>query len=321
MRSKKKQHPTTKTKLHPRSKHRERYDFKSLIKSYPELQQYVAPNKYGDESIDFFNAEAVLALNKSLLFHYYNLTYWDIPAGYLCPPIPGRADYIHQAADLLASSNNGKIPTGSKIKCLDIGVGANCIYPIIGNSEYGWSFTGTDIDEKAIASANKIIDKNNQLKDHISCRIQATNGKIFEGILTADEQIDITICNPPFHASLKESQVGTLRKLSNLKGKKVEKAALNFGGQGHELWTVGGEKQFILNMIHESASYAKSVCWFTTLVSKEENLQPIFEALDAVGTTTYETVRMGQGNKSSRMVAWSFLSKSEEEDWTKKWNT
>jgi 23S rRNA (adenine1618-N6)-methyltransferase len=84
------------------------------------------------------------------------ISYYDIKNGifqhYLCPPIPGRADYIH-IADLLAESNNGIIPKGHGIQGLDIGIGANCIYPIIGNAEYGWSFVGTDIDEKLLKIA------------------------------------------------------------------------------------------------------------------------------------------------------------------------
>jgi 23S rRNA (adenine1618-N6)-methyltransferase len=44
-----------------------------------------------------------------LLISYYDIQKWDIPH-YLCPPIPGRADYIHYIADLLAESNNGIIP-------------------------------------------------------------------------------------------------------------------------------------------------------------------------------------------------------------------
>jgi len=157
MSEKKKTHPAKKERLHSRNKHRERYDFKLLTNSCPELTQFITENKYGDETIDWFNAEAVKILNKALLIHYYNLTYWDIPSGYLCPPIPGRADYIHHIADVMSISNNGEIPKGQHIKCLDIGVGANCVYPIIGNSEYGWSFIGSDIDPDAINSAAKIL--------------------------------------------------------------------------------------------------------------------------------------------------------------------
>ena len=42
-------------------------------------------------------------LNRAILMHHYGVKSWDIPAGYLCPPIPGRADYIHSVADLLAA--------------------------------------------------------------------------------------------------------------------------------------------------------------------------------------------------------------------------
>jgi len=75
----KRKHPTIKSKLHPRNKHRERYDFSSLIKSLPELAPFVKPNKYGDESIDFFDPDAVLMLNRALLKHYYHIDFWEIP--------------------------------------------------------------------------------------------------------------------------------------------------------------------------------------------------------------------------------------------------
>ncbi|NVO04315.1 MAG: 23S rRNA (adenine(1618)-N(6))-methyltransferase RlmF, partial [Bacteroidetes bacterium] len=205
----KREHPKEKTRLHPRNKHRERYDFKKLIESCSDLAQYVTLNIYQDESIDFFNPDAVKMLNKALLKHHYEIENWDIPQNYLCPPIPGRADYIHHIADLLGDFNNKKNPTGNKIKCLDIGLGANCVYPIIGNKEYGWYFVGSDIDPIAIESANKIIDTNASLKGNIEIRLQNNPKNIFEGIIQKDEVFDLTICNPPFHASLAEAQSGT----------------------------------------------------------------------------------------------------------------
>jgi len=153
----KREHPKEKLSLHPRNRHRERYDFKLLIDSCPELAPHVRMNPYSDESVDFFNPEAVKELNRALLNHYYDIEYWDIPPDYLCPPIPGRADYIHHIAELLGSCNRGKIPTGNQIRCLDVGAGANCIYPIIGNKEYGWSFVGSEIDPVAMESSRRQI--------------------------------------------------------------------------------------------------------------------------------------------------------------------
>lgn len=317
MSAKKKKHPDKKPKLHPRNKHRDRYDFKALIASCPDLGKFVVENKYGDESIDFFNADAVKMLNKALLIHFYGLTDWDIPEGYLCPPIPGRADYIHHMADHLKGSNFGRLPAGDRIKCLDIGIGANCVYPIIGAHEYGWSFIGSDIDPVAIASANKIIEANELLKDKVECRLQEKSSDIFYGVILKSEPVDLTICNPPFHASQAEAKAGSLRKLSNLKKEKVTKLDLNFGGKEGELWTDGGEKKFIRRMIKESKKFGKSCCWFSTLVSKQSHLNDIYKQLDELDVEEYKTIQMGQGNKTSRIVTWTFLSREEEKHWVK----
>ncbi len=307
MDSKKKQHEVEKSSLHPLNKHRKRYDFELLTRAIPELASFVKPNKFRDESIDFFDQKAVKMLNKALLKQYYDIDFWDIPENYLCPPIPGRADYIHHIATLLAETYQGNIPKGKQIKCLDIGTGANLVYPIIGTQEYGWSFIASDIDPIAIENAKKIIANNPSLTAHIEIRQQENPNQIFKGILDASECISVTICNPPFHKSAKEALAGTTRKLQNLKGEKGLKPELNFGGQPNELWCKGGEKKFIKNMIKESKQFGKSCVWFTTLVSKEANLSAMYDALKLVNATTVKTIPMGQGNKVSRIVAWSFL--------------
>jgi 23S rRNA (adenine1618-N6)-methyltransferase len=319
MLSKKREHPKEKTQLHPRNKHRERYNFKKLIQSCPELAPFVSLNKYDDESVDFFNPEAVMMLNKALLNAYYDIVSWDIPKGYLCPPIPGRADYLHYLADLLGVKNKGKIPTGSSLKCFDIGVGANCVYPIIGCCEYGWSFVGTDIDPVAIQSARNIVELNPSLKGKVEMRLQNNPKDILRGIIKKDELFDLTICNPPFHASLAEARSGTLRKLNNLKSKKVSSAILNFGGRNSELWCEGGEEWFIQEMVYESKEFSSSCFWFSTLISKESTLKTVYEALRKVEAVEVKTIPMGQGNKISRIVAWTFLTPEQQVKWVSRW--
>jgi 23S rRNA (adenine1618-N6)-methyltransferase len=250
-----------------------------------------------------------------LLKHYYNIDYWDIPQNYLCPPIPGRADYIHYIADILGSNNNGNIPIGHQIKCLDIGVGANCVYPIIGNKEYGWSFVGSDIDAIAIASAGKIIELNPLLQVKIELRFQSDPKEIFRGIIKADELFDLSICNPPFHASLAEAQSGTMRKLTNLNHEKISKPILNFGGQNNELWCEGGEEHFVCEMINQSREIANSCFWFSSLVSKSAHLNNIYYALEKAKVVEVKTIPMGQGNKISRIVAWTFLNNAQQKKW------
>lgn len=344
--------------LHRKNKHHGRYDFDILIKSTPELDKYVVTNMYDDRTIDFFDPAAVKMLNKALLKHFYGIAFWDIPENYLCPPIPGRADYIHNIADLLEddkhSANQSRntftlaegstSARGNEVKCLDIGVGANCIYPIIGCVEYGWNFIGSDVDPVAIESAKKIIQKNPQLKCKIELRLQGDSTHFFRGILGEDEQIDITICNPPFHSSPEEAREAAQKKLRNLMQNKAEQLqsvaekaisntanlqsiaenmnsssfgsqarglpngapVLNFGGQNSELWYPGGEEQFVREMAKESRSFAGQCRWFSSLVAKKESLKGINSMLKKVGAAEVKTIPMGQGNKISRIVAWRF---------------
>lgn len=309
---------TEKENLHPRNLHRQGYDFDKLIQSSPELGQFVKPNQYHNISIDFADPQAVIALNKALLKHFYHINNWEIPEGYLCPPIPGRADHIHYLADVLAEDNNGVIPTGKHIKVLDIGTGANCIYPLIGNSVYGWQFVASDIDPVALRSAKQIIASNPAIQNDITCRLQFTRDDIFKGIIKQGEVFDLTVCNPPFHSSWRDANAGTTRKWNNLNRTKLQKAPLNFGGKNNELWVAGGEAAFIKRMVDESALFADSCLWFSTLVSKKDTLAGVYRALNNVNAVEVKTINMAQGQKISRIVAWTFLNPAEQTSWKQK---
>ena len=310
---------TEKKNLHPRNPHRFGYDFEQLTVSYPELNKFIQTNKHKPKSIektiDFSDPKAVKALNKALLIANYDIQNWDIPENYLCPPIPGRADYIHYISDLLAASNNGNIPEGETVIGLDVGIGANCIYPIIGNTIYGWSFVGTDIDEKSLKNCKKIIGDNPKLIDSISLQKQIESRFIFKNIIEPEDRFAFTICNPPFHGSAEEANKATTRKTNNLQQTKTTKPVLNFGGQNAELWCNGGEIGFLTQMIFESVKYPSQVLWFTSLVSKKENLNRIYKTLKKVGAVTVKTIDMAQGQKTSRMVAWTFLTEKQQQNW------
>lgn len=310
-----------KTTLHARNKHRENYDLKALVATCPELGKYIKLNPMGNETIDFANPKAVKWLNKSLLKKYYGVEYWDVPSGYLCPPIPGRADYIHHIAELLGTAADGKIPLGPKVKCMDIGVGASCIYPIVGTKEYGWSFVGSETDAAAFESAQKILKNNHFLQRTIELRQQENPNDIFHGIMLRTEPIDVTICNPPFHASMQEATESTLRKLSSLNKQKVTTPVLNFGGQSNELWCEGGEVRFILDMIRQSKQFSTNCLWFSTLVSKQSHVEVLQKALKTAGAYQVKIINMGQGTKVSRILAWSFQNKTQQQKWVQtRWN-
>ncbi|MBK0381744.1 23S rRNA (adenine(1618)-N(6))-methyltransferase RlmF [Pedobacter sp. SD-b] len=305
----------TKAKLHPRNKHQGRYNLQELSIKNPDLKSFIFVNDHEIETLDFADPEAVKALNKALLLHYYGIKNWEIPQGYLCPPIPGRADYIHNIADLLATSNKGIIPKGKQVKCLDIGIGANCVYPLIGNSEYGWSFVGADIDETAIASSQKIVVANPQLDGKIKFRHQPNNKNVFVGVLELTERFHVTICNPPFYASMAEAQAKAAKKLSNLGKEKAEEVVANFGGKSKEVWCYGGEGKFVNTMIEQSKTYANSCLWFTTLISNIAHLDAAYKQLDYAGAFDIKILPMGQGSKVSRVLAWTFQTKEKQEAW------
>jgi 23S rRNA m(6)A-1618 methyltransferase (EC 2.1.1.48) len=288
--------------LHPRNRHHARYDLPALCQETPALSAFLVTTPAGEQSINFADPEAVKTLNKALLAHFYQVKAWDIPEGFLCPPVPGRADYLHYLADLLAGSA-GAIP--QNVSVLDIGTGANLIYPLIGNHEYGWRFTGTEVNAQALASAQAIVDANPGLTRQIRLRRQKDPQAILAGMIHKNEFFDAMICNPPFHDSAEAAREGSERKRRNLGQQKND--ALNFGGQQQELWCEGGEVAFIRKMIEESRRFSRQVMWFTSLVSRGDNLPLLYSALTEAGAVKVVKKEMTQGQKQSRFIAWTFL--------------
>ncbi|MGB1318637.1 MAG: RlmF-related methyltransferase, partial [Flavobacteriales bacterium] len=198
-----------------------------------------------------------------------------------------------------------------------IGTGANCVFPIIGVNEYDWTFVASETDKVALDVAQKIINNNESLKSKVELRHQEKGTQVFKTIIRGEEKYELSICNPPFHSSAQEAMKGSARKVSNLKGKKVKVPVLNFGGQSNELWCEGGEVAFIKNMILESKKYRDSCLWFTTLVAKQKHMKSIEDALSSAGVAETKTIPMGQGNKASRIVAWTFFPFEQRKNWKK----
>jgi len=279
--------------LHPENRFNKGYDFDVLVKQNPNLEEFIITNKYNSITIDFSNPQAVKELNKALLFTYKNISVWDFPDENLCPPIPGRLDYIHHLNDLLGNEKN--------IKILDIGTGATCIYPLLGVAEFNWSFVATDIDLDALDTAQDNIDDNN-FTNNIELRQQFKEEHILKDILEEDDSFSATMCNPPFYKSAEEAQGANKRKSRNLGNNAVR----NFSGNNNELWYVGGEKAFLHTYLYESSLQPKKSKWFTSLVSKKENVESLKASSIKLGVTEFKTIPMQQGNKVTRIVCWRF---------------
>ncbi|TXE10816.1 23S rRNA (adenine(1618)-N(6))-methyltransferase RlmF [Gelidibacter salicanalis] len=296
--------------MHKNSLHNTKYNFDELVKNHQALQAHVFTNDYQTQTIDFSNPEAVKALNTALLATHYNVKFWEFPDENLCPPIPSRADYMHHLADLLRRSD-----LDTDITILDVGTGATAIYPLLGHAIYNWNFVGTDIDKKSFPIAQRIIDKNN-LAAAITLRLQPDVQHILKGIIKPSDRFTASVCNPPFYKSQADAFEATKIKLKGL-GKEGDKVVRNFSGTPTELCYAGGEKAFLHTYLYESSQYKQQCFWFTSLVSNVNHVESMRASLKKLGATEFQVVDMIQGNKVSRIVAWSFLSTEEQNDWNK----
>jgi 23S rRNA (adenine1618-N6)-methyltransferase len=139
-------------------------------------------------------------------------------------------------------------------------------------------------------------------------RHQPSQGSVLKGVLKDGETIDFAMCNPPFFASPQEFLAANSRKVRNLaqnaakrggaKGQRARPAARasvvaaagsarrpssnNFEGDASELWCQGGECAFIEAMAKESQLLKDRCLWFSSLVSRADNLPTLLRTLDAL---------------------------------------
>ena len=282
--------------LHPRNKHKNGYNFDVLTKHNKNIASLITKNDYGTVTIDFSDPKAVKELNITLLEVHYGIQKWNFPDENLCPPIPGRVDYIHYVSDLLAESS-----ITDKITILDIGTGATCIYPLLGAKEYDWNFVATDIDLDSLHIAQDIITDNN-FDAKIILRQQFDEANILKGIIEKGDSFSAVICNPPFYKSETEAKGANARKSRNL----GTNAVRNFAGNNNELWYPGGEKAFLHNYLYQSSLYKDTSVWFTSLVSKKETIKSLQKSGEKLKVKEMKVIPMHQGNKVTRIVAWRF---------------
>lgn len=297
--------------MHKNNKHQEDYDFKALTQIVPELKEFVFKNNYGSITIDFVNPDAVKLLNKALLKTYYTIDYWEFPDAHLCPPIPGRLDYIHHLADLLSPYK-----LKNRATLIDIGTGGTCIYPLLGFKEYNWKFVATEIDTQVLKIAQTIIDEN-KLSTAIELRLQSNKSHILKGIIKPTDAFAASMCNPPFYKNEQEAIEATTRKLKGLK-KEHTNPVRNFSGTANELWYEGGEKAFLHNYLYESSLFKTNCFWYTSLVSNKDLVKSMQKSLKKLGATQVKVINMQQGNKVSRVVAWTFLTIEQQKQWNSK---
>ena len=153
----------------------------------------------------------------------------------------------------------------------------------------------------------KIAAENPSVQGLIEGRLQPSAPHCFLEVIRPGEFFELSMCNPPFHASAEEAAAGNLRKRKNLGTNASGAKALNFGGRRSELWCPGGEPGFVRRMIVQSRDFRDQCRWFTTLVSKSAHLPELRQALRDVKAAEVKTIGMAQGQKQSRILAWTFI--------------
>lgn len=295
--------PENSLALHPNNPHRGRYNLPKLCQHYPDLARYIIETPSGEHSIDFSQASAVQALNAAILASDYQIAFWQLPPGYLCPPIPGRVDYLYYAADLVTELTAVTNPRGKQFRLLDLGCGANCIYPILASRSFGWRAVGSDIDSTALKVAGAIVKANTNLKGLIELRLQPKATELLFGIVQPGEYYDISVCNPPFYASAAEAAAANQQKWHKL-GQADH--GRNFAGTANELWCEGGELAFIKKLIANSSLFASQVGWFTSLVSQQKHLPALLAQLRRLAVAEVRQIKMQHGQKVSTILAWRY---------------
>ena len=292
--------------MHAQNPYAERYDLKSLANAHPPLQEHIVLNPSCQQTIDFTISDAVYELNKAMLLADYKLGDYNLPKGYLIPPIPGRLEYLLHLRDFI--SEKFKVDKAVELRGLDIGAGANGIYCILGVQHFNWSMIGAESDAVAVKTVSENMLLTNALKDKIEIRHQENKSFLFNNIIQPKEQFDFSVCNPPFHSSKDEALKGSLKKQSNLVNPSDRNThLLNFEGQANELWCNGGEALFIKRLIKESLGFKSQVKVFSCLVSKADSLAAIEKQLKKA-KANHQIIPMDLGNKKSRIMVWWFDS-------------
>ncbi|XP_050440218.1 U6 small nuclear RNA (adenine-(43)-N(6))-methyltransferase [Adelges cooleyi] len=269
--------------MHPRNLYRTPPNFKELADNYPEFRKYATTSLDGKIVFDFKNQDGLRVLTRILLKKDFDLDV-DLPVGKLIPTVPLRLNYILWIEDLLNLNNSNS----SNTKGIDIGTGASCIYPLLAAKKFGWSMVGTDINKESVESASKNILKNNLLD-----RINVLEVSEWDSLLPVkkNEHYDFCMCNPPFHCQ---------QVLNTSDEDDCDKA------NSCEMYTAGGEVDFVKKIISESERLLNSISIYTTMIGYKSSLKPLKKELQNIGAKSICEAGFFQGRTARWGIAWTF---------------
>ncbi|KAL8669648.1 MAG: hypothetical protein Q9168_005774 [Polycauliona sp. 1 TL-2023] len=156
----------------------------------------------------------------------------------------------------------------------------------------------TDIDEKNLSYARQNILANN-LKSRIRPLLTNPSDPLIPLDALCLDNIDFTICNPPFYSSPND--------LLSSAAAKSRPPHSTCTGSPIEMVTPGGEIAFVTRIITESEQLRDRCQWYTTMLGKYSSLAVIIEELKKRGVVNWAVKEFVQGGKTRRWgVAWSW---------------
>ncbi len=232
---------------------------------------------------------------------------------YLCPRLGNRMAYIIWVHALLERPNLQSESRGV-VRGLDVGTGASCVYPLIATSLYeNWHMLGTDLSKDSIQHARKQLDRNPRLAERVvikQCERKSDGFFFFTNSTEGSDEnddwkdLDFVVCNPPFYESPEE--------LTEARQQKQGEASTELQARDHELYTDGGEYEFVKSLIDQSFTHYKQQqnhlrrsCWYTAMINKKSNLSYLIKHIKLVHTASAANYVVHDLDTGSRTQRWT----------------
>ena len=295
--------------------------FSELAAGAPDLAAVLAA---GRGRLDFGDPAAVRALTRAMLVRCFRLADWTVPDGALVPPVPARAAYLRRMGLIVG----GGRPPSRPLRIIDVGCGANLIFPLLAASPvFGWTAVGLDVTPAALAGATHNLALNRRLVRSVTLRagpppppapLSCTSPPsppppppsiLPHAFRPGDPPADLLVCNPPFFESA-AARAATAK----------DPGALHGGGHAgmpaETVWPAGGEAGFVGRMAAESAALPPDrVTWYSAMLGRKASVgavKRVLAGLDpAPQVRTFVLAAAGKGKGGERtarwVVAWSFV--------------
>ncbi|KAJ1513540.1 hypothetical protein HMI54_014881 [Coelomomyces lativittatus] len=178
-----------------------------------------------------------------------------------------------------------------------------------------WKFIATDIDPKAVENATELVTLN-QLQDRITVMLSSPCATTLKSTTLSNPlippclkkssfpKLTMTVCNPPFYEDEAHQERSRARKstVHPITPTTVMEAC-----------TLGGEVQFVTELIQVSQEWAHQIVWFTTMLGFKSSVQTLEKTLKGLNPPPTMVVcrPLIQGRTLRYLLAWSwYLPKS-----------